>query len=53
MRLRWKEPTGAERDPQGAIETLFERAAAEPRLFARVLDAFYGGERDEKTLSRL
>lgn len=33
--------------------TLFERAAGEPRLFARVLDAFYGAERDPKTLTRL
>ena len=33
--------------------TLFERAAAVPDLFARVLDGFYGGERDEATLVRL
>ena len=33
--------------------TLFERAAAEPRLFARVLDAFYDGEQDAETLRRL
>ena len=33
--------------------TLFERAAAEPRPFAAVLDAFYGGERDGETLRRL
>ena len=33
--------------------TLFERAAADPALFARALDAFYGGERDGETLKRL
>ena len=33
--------------------TLFERAAAEPRPFAEVLDAFYGGARDGETLKRL
>ena len=33
--------------------TLFERAAAEPLPFAAVLDAFYDGERDPETLTRL
>ncbi|MBB4658342.1 DUF1810 domain-containing protein [Parvularcula dongshanensis] len=33
--------------------TLFERAAAEPDLYARALDTFYGGERDAETLKRL
>ena len=33
--------------------TLFERAADEPAPFAEALDAFYGGARDEATLSRL
>ena len=31
--------------------TLFERAARDPAPFARVLDAFYGGERDGRTLA--
>lgn len=30
--------------------TLFERAAPEERIFPRVLDAFFAGNRDEKTM---
>ncbi|WP_031550341.1 DUF1810 domain-containing protein [Parvularcula oceani] len=33
--------------------TLFERAAAEPRLYALALDRYYDGERDQETLKRL
>ncbi len=33
--------------------TLFETVAAEPALFARALDVFYGGGRDERTLELL
>jgi uncharacterized protein (DUF1810 family) len=33
--------------------TLFEAAADEPALFARCLDAFYAGVRDQETLARL
>ncbi len=33
--------------------TLFERAAEEPGLFIRVLDKYYGGERDAATLKLL
>ena len=33
--------------------TLFEAVAADPALFAAVLDAFFGGERDPATLSLL
>lgn len=33
--------------------TLFEAVAPQSNLYARVLDAFYGGERDRATLDRL
>jgi uncharacterized protein (DUF1810 family) len=33
--------------------TLFEAVAEDPLLFARCLDAFYAGARDERTLSLL
>jgi uncharacterized protein (DUF1810 family) len=33
--------------------TLFERAAPEEPVFGQVLDKFYGGERDEATLTML
>ncbi|MGY1644535.1 DUF1810 domain-containing protein [Geodermatophilus sp. SYSU D00703] len=33
--------------------TLFERAEPEAAVFGRVLDRFFGGERDEATLARL
>ena len=33
--------------------TLFEAVADDPSVFARVLDAFFGGERDAATLARL
>jgi uncharacterized protein (DUF1810 family) len=33
--------------------TLFALAAPEEALFARALDRFYGGERDERTLERV
>jgi uncharacterized protein (DUF1810 family) len=33
--------------------TLFEAVADDPSLFARCLDAFYAGTRDERTLSLL
>jgi uncharacterized protein (DUF1810 family) len=33
--------------------TLFEAAADDPAPFARVLDRFFGGERDAATLARL
>jgi uncharacterized protein (DUF1810 family) len=33
--------------------TLFERAAPDEPIFGKVLEQYYGGERDEATLSRL
>lgn len=33
--------------------TLFEAAADQPRSFARALEAFYAGERDQRTLALL
>jgi uncharacterized protein (DUF1810 family) len=33
--------------------TLFEAVASDAAPFARVLEAFYDGERDQATLSRL
>ena len=33
--------------------TLFERAAPDEPVFARVLEQYYGGKRDEATLERL
>ncbi len=33
--------------------TLFSRAASQEPVFGRVLDAFFGGEADEETISRL
>jgi uncharacterized protein (DUF1810 family) len=33
--------------------TLFEKAAPDEPVFARVLEQYYGGQRDEATLARL
>jgi uncharacterized protein (DUF1810 family) len=37
----------------GSSMTLFEACAEDPQPFARALDAFYAGERDEATLAQL